>query len=980
MKDKDRPSRIAGWLNGAVYVLFAVLAAAIVIFMNFEAGVLLEFFLVFVAALIAMTLWLKRQLSTLPETGEEVQLAGAEAAALLERSESRFRRIYESNMMGIAFCRESGEITDANDAFLDMVSYTRQELEAGKVNWLEMTPPEQLHLSRRGIEEAKAKGYVAPFEKEYIRKDGQRVQILIGGALLEGEDVGVAYAIDITERKQAEKILKESEERIRLLFETMPHAVYECDTAGVITVANSAYSRITGCSKDELVGMHVWDMMEEGEQKESLPAYLRQLVAEQPEPSPYICRNVTKDGRLADVEVNWDYKCDEGGQVTGFVCILSDITERKKTEEALRVSEERFRRAVTEAPFPIMIHADDGEVLQINKVWTELTGYEPEEIPTLSAWTQRAYGERKDVVKSRIDKIFNYHTRVEEGEYVISSRDGRALTWDFSSAPLGRLPDGRRLVISIAMDVTDRKKAEVALRESEELHRVTLGSISDAVFITDKVGDFTFICPNVDVIFGCSFKEAQALGNISKLLGEDVFVPADMESRGEICNIERKITDKNGKCHYLLVNVKQVSIKRGTHLYTCHDITDLHEAEAALYWESSVNKALAHLSNVLNKPHFSFEEISDFVLAYAKRMTGSKFGFAGYVDEQTGYLVCPTLTKDVWKQCNVQGKDIVFKKCGGLCGRVLNERESVLVNSPADDPRVAGTPQGHIPIERFIGVPSLTGDEVIGMVAVANSETDYVERDRWLVERLAEIYALAIQSNQSQRRLEKHDSQLRDLVSSLGLAQERRARRLAAGLHEEIIDRLNSARESMASLDKLEGKDPGVDSMPRVREALSDLVKITHAFASGLSCPVLRQSGLAAAVESWLAEDIRKKHGIETVFEKDDNCRVADEDVEYFLFEAIKELLANTVEHARATRVKVSLKRSGDDVAVAVADDGVGFDTAGTRLKPGEGIEYNLFCIGERLRHLGGGMEIDSRLGEGTRVVLTVPAGSGVRK
>jgi two-component system CheB/CheR fusion protein len=305
---------------------------------------------------------------------------------------------------------------------------------------------------------------------------------------------------------------------------------------------------------------------------------------------------------------------------------------------------------------------------------------------------------------------------------------------------------------------------------------------------------------------------------------------------------------------------------------------------------------------------------------------------------------------------------------------VLNERKSVLVNSPAEDPRASGTPEGHVPIERFIGVPSLAGDEVIGMLAIANADRDYAERDLWLIERLAETYALAIQSNRSQRRSEKHQGRLRDLVSSLGLARERNARKLAAGLHAEIIDRLNSTRQSMAPLDKLEGKGPGVDLMPRVREALSDLVETTHAFASSLSCPVLRQSGLEAAVESWLTENIRKKHGIETVFENGDNCRVPDEDVEYFLFEAIKELLANTVEHARARRVKVSLKRDGDDVQVAVADDGIGFDMAKIGPKTGEGTRYNLFCIGERLRHLGGDMAVDSTPGEGTTVVLKAPA------
>lgn len=133
---------------------------------------------------------------------------------------------------------------------------------------------------------------------------------------------------------------------------------------------------------------------------------------------------------------------------------------REEAEEALRQSRERLRRAVEDAPFPIMLHAEGGEVLRINEVWTELTGYTPDEIPTIEAWTERAYGEAKSQVQAGIDKLYDLDRRVSEGEFVITTRSGEKRTWQFSSAPLGWLPDGRRLVISMAMDITKRKQAD----------------------------------------------------------------------------------------------------------------------------------------------------------------------------------------------------------------------------------------------------------------------------------------------------------------------------------------------------------------------------------------------------------------------------------------------------------------------------------------------------------------------------------------
>ncbi|MDM8530983.1 HD domain-containing phosphohydrolase [Anaerolineales bacterium HSG25] len=120
------------------------------------------------------------------------------------------------------------------------------------------------------------------------------------------------------------------------------------------------------------------------------------------------------------------------------------------------------------------------------------------------------------------------------------------------------------------------------LRESEDLHRIILGSISDAVFITDDQGNFTYICPNAEVIFGYSFEDIQAFGSISKLLAGSIFTLDRLKVLGEITNIEWEIKDKFGQKHSLLINVKQVSVKTGTILYTCRDITKRKHAETAL--------------------------------------------------------------------------------------------------------------------------------------------------------------------------------------------------------------------------------------------------------------------------------------------------------------------------------------------------------------------------------------------------------------
>jgi PAS domain S-box-containing protein len=123
----------------------------------------------------------------------------------LRNSESRFKRLVESNVVGCIFWEASGLVTDANDSFLKMVGYSRSDLQAGQVNWRALTPPDQIESSEKAIAQMQKTGSAFPLEKEYVRKDGSRVPVLLGGVMFEGsQDRGVSFVIDLTEQKRTE--------------------------------------------------------------------------------------------------------------------------------------------------------------------------------------------------------------------------------------------------------------------------------------------------------------------------------------------------------------------------------------------------------------------------------------------------------------------------------------------------------------------------------------------------------------------------------------------------------------------------------------------------------------------------------------------------------------------------------------------------------------------------------------------------------
>jgi signal transduction histidine kinase/FixJ family two-component response regulator len=186
-------------------------------------------------------------------------------------------------------------------------------------------------------------------------------------------------------------------------------------------------------------------------------------------------------------------------------------------------------------------------------------------------------------------------------------------------------------------------------------------------------------------------------------------------------------------------------------------------AEEALSWEAAVNASLAELSRALLQLA-SIDDVSSLVLESARHLTGSALAFVGHIDSQTGSLVCGATTKVFPDTCPVPGKDTFPTAPGGLWRWVLENQEPLLTNNPSDDPRSTETPQGHLPIHRFLAVPALAGDTVggtlVGLVALANADRDYSRQDLALVERLAALYALAIQQKRNEDELRQRNKEL----------------------------------------------------------------------------------------------------------------------------------------------------------------------------------------------------------------------------
>ena len=168
-------------------------------------------------------------------------------------------------------------------------------------------------------------------------------------------------------------------------------------------------------------------------------------------------------------------------RIIGVVLTFMDVTPKRRHLQEIEAREDQLRRAILEAPLPVILFAEDQDVLMLSRTWTEITGYTAEELTTLSEWTRRAYGPQATEVQQYIQKVINAEKRRDEGEFTIRTKDGKQRIWHFHSAPLGRLPDGRRLVIGMAIDMTSRRRVEAALKRKEGQLRAVNASLEKKI-------------------------------------------------------------------------------------------------------------------------------------------------------------------------------------------------------------------------------------------------------------------------------------------------------------------------------------------------------------------------------------------------------------------------------------------------------------------------------------------------------------------
>jgi PAS domain S-box-containing protein len=893
------------------------------------------------------------------------------------------RAIVENSLQGLAIFQDERAVF-ANQTMADITGYGVDEI-------LRMTPEQVrafVHPDDRqtvwGRHVQRLAGEPAPqrYEIRGIRKDGSVCWLEIHATRIDYQGrpaVQVAY-VDITDRKQAEQHMRTLVATAMELVELPPQADFLQFTSekvlaligGGIVSANAiegdtlTVRAIAGAKPmvmklaRRLLGRPVTGMALPGVREEVRNNLLTARLV-RVEGGLYelffhavpraVCRTLEK---ATGIKECWSIglrrpnvlfgsvtiltqKATElnAGLVEAFVSQASIALERRQAEEALRESEARYRSLFEDSVIGISQSLPEGRLICANSAFAHMYGYEDAEamIAEVSHVGQQLYADPK--VRQEVLSILREKGVVEPREVLARRRDGTRFTVLVGAREIRDSRGNLACYQAEHIDITKRKQAEEALRHTRDFAEGIIATAQTVVLVMDPQGRIVRFNPYMEDISGYSLAEVQGKDWFSTFLPERdreriraLFLKAigGHQTRGNV----NPIVTKDGREREIEWYDRTLKDNAGNVvglLAVGQDITERERAEQALRESEARFRIL-------------FDTAADGLLL--RDVATGEFHLANQAClRMLGY----TLEE-------FQRLDIVD---------LHPEEELPLIR--AEMAKFHRGDAGTRAEVRFRQKNGSTFVADLNPTAVRFAGRDYV---------LVAIRDITERKKFEQRLLDDQ-AQLRQLATELMLAEERERRRIAVGVHDQIGQRLALIKLTLQSLRASSWENRMVQTLKEVCNDIDQAIEDAHSLTFELSNPVLYEAGFADAVESWLAGQVRERHGIEYTFDADESDAELTKEAQIALFHIVQELLTNVIKHAKAKQVDVRIQRIGDAMRILVRDDGVGFDPseAGTSVSRAGG--FGLFSVRERLEYLGGSIRIDSAPGAGTCIEIRTP-------
>jgi PAS domain S-box-containing protein len=848
----------------------------------------------------------------------------------LHTSEARYRRLYESNLIGVTFTTLGGPIVDANRAFLDIVGYSREDLLAGQMNWLDLTPTEYREAMAQRMREIQAVGIFPPYEKEYFRKDGTRVPVIVASSLLEGSQTDcVTYVIDLSTQKQAERILrqtasqleervrertaqlasmneelKRSEERYRRIVETSGEGIWVLDAEDKTAFVNGRMAEMLGYDPEEMSGVPLLSFFDERGRVLAKAAMERRHLGAS-ENSDVKFRK--KDGSELWTLVAGTPFFDEHGHYTGALGMVTDIADRKEAEKLARAQTAALNRT-------------------LGLVATE---------PSL------------DTVLSHVLKAITEQLNVASSALYLHDFD-RNVTSLHMSYVHGHVLKGAELDEPSGFDATDVQLFSAHWRAQLGDVRPVVVDIPSPLVTGERNGKSLLKNGIRTLLLVPLAVQHELVGMLSvRIAAQRVPTPAEIElaqALAQQASLAVQLTR-------LAEAARRVAVLEERNRATTERATELGRA----------NGGLKHTLDVLATEK-NIDEVLGHVLTVSTQVLGGCGSLLWLRDFQANTTRLHLFYQD---EKLMSGADSVHR----LAGQDISiDRTDLFVLSVfrfthpiwhevQTSNTLSQTAKEYLKregVEGLLGVPLILGDQTIGVIIVRFAQARHFGTlELELAQGLAQQATLALQltrlAEQARKAAvtEERNRMAREIHDSLAqgftgiLIQLQAAEQVLNGSHPELKTHLDSA-------------------ITLARHGLAEARRSVLALRPQLLQGGDIASALSRLVRSFPGDPIRVALSV-----AGDPLPLTPE-IESNVFRITQEAITNAVKHSGGSRVDIRLNMDSDSVKISVEDNGKGFDLQMSALSRG----FGLLSMQERAERIGGELTILSRPGVGTRVQL----------
>ena len=754
----------------------------------------------------------------------------------------------------------------------------------------------------------------------------------------------VWYFRDITERKQAEEALRESEQRYRSLVELATDGILllspQRDGALSIVDVNTAACMMNGYAREELIGKPV-AFLEPPETGGDIPAVAERLMAG--EAATFERNHVRKDGSIFPVEVS--SRLVHIGGKPYILAIDRDITERKKAEEALKAAmlkareEKANREAVISAIGDEMVIIDsEFRILYQNKRSIDYIGDHVGEI------CHKAFEDKDSVCEGCPVALSFENGLVHRGERIAESVIG-TMHLDITASPLLDASGKVTAVIEMVKDITERKRAEALVRESEEKYKNLVELSADIIYLSDKEGNQVFM--NDQAFKALEYSPEDVIGRPwSFLIHPDdretsaaVFT-AMIEQQVDIFNFENRYVTKSGKVINVLHNVRILRNEQGEIVGTqgiARDITQRKQVEDRLKLFSRAMEEATDGVQIVDL---------DGRIVYSNRAAEEMYGYS--VGELTGKHV-----NEMSIEREFSSKVIIpeIMQTGSWSGEIMSVRKD----------------GSRFPIWLSTALVKNEKGEPIAMVGIIRDITERRQAETALRRSHVELEVLVHERTAELRMI---NEQLSMFSSYLQEAREKERTSIAREIHDELGQALTALKMDLSWLKKRLPKNqkPLLEKEASMSELVEATIQTVKKISTELRPGILDHLGLTAAIE-WQAEEFQKRTGIPCGVSIVPEEIVPDKDRSTTIFRIFQETLTNITRHAKATKVSVRLERENNSLILEVRDNGKGI----TEKQLADSKSLGLMGMRERAAYWGGHVNMKGIRNGGTTVIVHIP-------